>query len=470
MQTLESVVRAEHRAERHTVREVPQCSGSHTCTFHLKGLAAHTDYFMKLSLGRQNSLLVSVAFAAAGNMAGTFMCTSRVTMYASFVELPSPIRYRHQVQLEKAGDDHSLEKNVFNWSKADGFVYFAAFSSSPLEWLTVTCTVGESVARSQDLCQIWKISSLQTPSAEDISLLRQWVWERHAELMVGEKDVFDENGQSPLHHNAACLGDVGTTSLLLKDYKRFVCPRRADNNLLTALHLLCMCRDLDEEKDKMRYRRAVKMLGLLLSDGECEVHVQDNQGNTPLHYACRMYCGGDVFLMMLLRAPSLNLGCCNRAGRTALEEYTERGDHVTTHGMNRLKDMFAEAEAAGVTYYVPQLHSHTPIMRDPVPPIRNTVSGDVLPPELVIKDSFGHGMPVGLDEDRLQAEFRKYDRDGSGFLSADEARRAFRNYESFGARMTDSEIDTLMRSVGVLSDGKVTVDEFAVLLLRLDSR
>ena len=90
-------------------------------------------------------------------------------------------------------------------------------------------------------------------------------------------------------------------------------------------------------------------------------------------------------------------------------------------------------------------------------------------PDLVVRDT-DTGLPVGMHEHHINAEFAKYDVDGSGSLSYDEAKALFRTYETFGVPLTDTEADSMLASLGVSRHGRLTQDQFAVLLLRLESR
>ena len=246
----------------------------HSC-FELCNLSAHTDYFMKLDIPQTTSLALKVAFKALPYTGGISVVKARVIVYASLVEEVTPIRYRYQTSIDESSDAET-EHAVYSWGEVGGTVRFCCLSSTPLESLTLTCSVGVSVPRGEDLCQIWKIASLVTPDVEDMTSLKQWLWERHSLLMASRnaKEIFDENGLSPFHHNAQQLGSPATCQLMLQQFKRLVCPERVDTLCRSPLHLLCMNTHLNAEKENAtRYKRACAILKLLINDGECAVNL-----------------------------------------------------------------------------------------------------------------------------------------------------------------------------------------------------
>jgi Ca2+-binding EF-hand superfamily protein len=71
-----------------------------------------------------------------------------------------------------------------------------------------------------------------------------------------------------------------------------------------------------------------------------------------------------------------------------------------------------------------------------------------------------------LSKARLEREFRSHDSHGKGWLSINELRQAYQRYDHYGVVATDTELDLLIESLGVAADGRVTFDEFVLLVLK----
>jgi hypothetical protein len=73
------------------------------------------------------------------------------------------------------------------------------------------------------------------------------------------------------------------------------------------------------------------------------------------------------------------------------------------------------------------------------------------------------GLPI--EDDELRLLFDSYDRDKSGFISKDEFKATYRSFESYGLEMSDKELDALFVKYDN-GDGKLTYNEFAILMLK----
>lgn len=60
-------------------------------------------------------------------------------------------------------------------------------------------------------------------------------------------------------------------------------------------------------------------------------------------------------------------------------------------------------------------------------------------------------------EDEIRSAFRVFDKDGNGLISAAELRHALTN---FGEKMTDEEVDQMIREADVNGDGHIDYEEF----------
>ncbi|XP_074572204.1 calmodulin-5/6/7/8-like isoform X2 [Curcuma longa] len=69
----------------------------------------------------------------------------------------------------------------------------------------------------------------------------------------------------------------------------------------------------------------------------------------------------------------------------------------------------------------------------------------------------------GTDSDEeLKAAFRVFDKDQNGFISAEELRIVM---SSFGEKLTDQEIDDMIREADVDGDGQINYDEFVKVMM-----
>ena len=64
-------------------------------------------------------------------------------------------------------------------------------------------------------------------------------------------------------------------------------------------------------------------------------------------------------------------------------------------------------------------------------------------------------------EEELKEAFKVFDKDGSGFISASELRHVMTNLSE---KLTDEEVDEMLREVGVNGDGHVYIAEVAALV------
>ncbi|BAM40412.1 calmodulin [Theileria orientalis strain Shintoku] len=65
------------------------------------------------------------------------------------------------------------------------------------------------------------------------------------------------------------------------------------------------------------------------------------------------------------------------------------------------------------------------------------------------------------EEELIQA-FKVFDRDGNGFISAQELRHVMTN---LGERLTDDEVDEMLREADIDGDGKINYEEFVKLMV-----
>ena len=77
---------------------------------------------------------------------------------------------------------------------------------------------------------------------------------------------------------------------------------------------------------------------------------------------------------------------------------------------------------------------------------------------------------VLIRDSDIRCLFDKYDKDGSGCLSRGEVKEIYNSFENYGLEEGSSKVDEILSKYGFLSDGKVSYDEFAILMLSLAQR
>ena len=65
-------------------------------------------------------------------------------------------------------------------------------------------------------------------------------------------------------------------------------------------------------------------------------------------------------------------------------------------------------------------------------------------------------------EQDIGETFKVFDKDGNGFISADELRHVINN---LGEKLTDDEVDELIREADIDDDGQINYEEFVTLLM-----
>ena len=66
-------------------------------------------------------------------------------------------------------------------------------------------------------------------------------------------------------------------------------------------------------------------------------------------------------------------------------------------------------------------------------------------------------------EEELMEAFKVFDKDGNGFISSVELRHVMTN---LGEKLTDDEVDEMIREADVDGDGQVNYDEFVKMMLQ----
>ena len=70
-------------------------------------------------------------------------------------------------------------------------------------------------------------------------------------------------------------------------------------------------------------------------------------------------------------------------------------------------------------------------------------------------------MPTSPLIQRLIRTFRVFDKDGNGYISAAELRHVMTN---LGEKLTDEEVDEMIREADIDGDGQVNYEEFVTMM------
>ncbi|XP_037050204.1 calmodulin-A-like [Bradysia coprophila] len=86
-------------------------------------------------------------------------------------------------------------------------------------------------------------------------------------------------------------------------------------------------------------------------------------------------------------------------------------------------------------------------------------NGTIEFPEFVTM--MAHKMRDMDSEEEIREAFKVFDRDGKGFITAVELRHVM---TSLGEKLTDEEVDEMIRSVDVDGDGQINYEEFVTMM------
>ncbi|KAK1939825.1 calmodulin [Babesia divergens] len=99
-------------------------------------------------------------------------------------------------------------------------------------------------------------------------------------------------------------------------------------------------------------------------------------------------------------------------------------------------------------------------LADMINEIDTNGSGAIDFPEFLIL--MARKMKEGDTEEELVQAFKVFDRDGNGFISAQELRHVMTN---LGEKLTNEEVEEMLREADVDGDGKINYEEFVKLML-----
>lgn len=77
---------------------------------------------------------------------------------------------------------------------------------------------------------------------------------------------------------------------------------------------------------------------------------------------------------------------------------------------------------------------------------------------------------VLITEEQIRELWNHYDVNGDGHLDKNEVKRIYAGFDNFGLDEGDSAVDDIVDKYNMLGDGRVTYDEFAILMLKFARR
>ncbi|KAK2194832.1 bifunctional EF-hand domain/EF-Hand 1 [Babesia duncani] len=99
-------------------------------------------------------------------------------------------------------------------------------------------------------------------------------------------------------------------------------------------------------------------------------------------------------------------------------------------------------------------------LQDMINEIDSSGSGAIDFPEFLIL--MARKMKEGDTEEELVQAFKVFDRDGNGFISAQELRHVMTN---LGEKLTNEEVEEMLREADVDGDGRINYEEFVKLMI-----
>jgi hypothetical protein len=88
-----------------------------------------------------------------------------------------------------------------------------------------------------------------------------------------------------------------------------------------------------------------------------------------------------------------------------------------------------------------------------------------------VDDASSHHNTNGISDatlNLLKAEFSSLDHDHEGWIPVSDMRRVYLSYDGYGVAESTAEIDKMISVMGIRKDGKVTFDEYCILMLRMN--
>jgi hypothetical protein len=477
-------------------------------TFTVAELPAMTDAILLLDVGKHEANIQCrlPEFELAPPLT-CYVPAATLSVYFSEVPLPKVTDYEFMVDvLKKSGRPEERRETYvpmsssaspgifFGISNATNVFSIAIYSTLALRNVSMQILVHHPIDGYDDIRQPWRMCRLPYLSGVSTDAFSDWLAANRTRLILGLTELTQPgNGQNLLHVLAAHLGDLRLCRTILKHCARFVKVNQRDAMGRTPLLALLHHKEHVCDPHSVYYRRCVELVTLLVEDGGAATDTEDDAGNTATHFAALGHRTGSEILRLLLRLgapPNLK----NMAGLTPTDEVRQNGASfgqdpadaqeacellaaqidVSRQKMQEQVNAGTAAEVAGDTRracdgarIVPE--DTVPPRVYPAPSASTKVATAVVP-----IDAQGLPLPGPAAQpaalEILRREFEELDENGEGFISVGKMRRAYLALEGYGVSESVAEIDKAASAMGIRRDGKVTFDEYVLLMLRINAR
>lgn len=456
-----------------------------TCLrFKLATLDAHVDQLLELHVGKHSTTLsIEVSFQPHFGGLGPRppeLSSASLLLYASDApkERVADYRYLEEVPMDR------MDKSVLAFSDVSGTVYLALFATLRLQDVVVSCAIGGPVPEEEDVRHPWRISRMYHVNNENYDTVVTWLVANRTRLVLKTYQfVSTATGGTPLHLLCGAAGDPKLARLFLERCQRFINPELQDKRGDTAIAKLLARHDIYDVRSPLYYR-ALELIELFLREAAVSSDVEDCDGNTLVHLAACRHRRDSRLLPRLLElgAPS---NIRNAAGKTPLQLARESGPATGMMDMDLLEaSRLLDAASASSAHAARPLRSlrvldQLPRRSDDACAASAKASGvtSTFAPLVIRVDD--DGLPVGSDgkrlpsavaEARLRAEFDLYDTAQRGYLTTAQMRAVYQAYDSFGVTEAAHEVEALVRGGGQLGPGKVSYEEFCMVIFRINER
>lgn len=457
--------------------------------------------------------------------------TAGVTFYANDTAQQRICDYRHILRVRGRSDTRPRSPGEINatdplltLASTRGKLYMAISSTEPIINQQLVCYLDPPHTTVPDhmdsFVSIWQVAqSYVVSSRNQAAVVERLRVKQH--LMDDAGALRDETtGATPLHILCENAGDPALAKLLLGTHWRALGVELQDCKGETAL-LKLLQRPVVHNVDGPWHNRAHALLELLVRFGGASLCAQSGTtGDTPLHLCMRYHSYGGKLLPLLLQlggghatiqavrnnrgvtaegelsAPSAveeeasaGAKACtdsmkansspSRAGRlAALQSFMKSGKDEALRLLQKCdKELLQEARPQNLAKM-----RGLPLYRGPTSDggqVHHSATPEALrvpPPDLVdFADpmSASHNQYDDVKRPVIKAKlaklvFEKYaDKDGQ-YMSRNSLLTAVLSYDMIG--LPENVLDSIIDSIGICSDGRVNLDEFTLVLLKLQSR
>ena len=482
-------------------------------TFSVPDLPAMTDALFELDVGKhETNVQCCVPDFEHAQPRPYIVPDMTLTVYFSEQPLPKVTDYEFSVDVVRRGgtaespkvmkvpmSSSALEGIFFGISSATNVFAIAFFSTVPLKNVSMKILVHHPIDPYDDIRQPWRICRLPYVSGISTDSFSDWLSVNRTKLILGLAElVRSGTGENLLHVLCGHLGDPRLGRIILKHCARFVKVNLRDSAGRTPLLALLQHKQLVCDPNSTYYRRCLELIQMLVVEGGAAADIEDSDGNTAAHFAAAGHRRGSEVLQLVLElgAPPdlrnqrgltpIQLITTEDSGRHGGQEPDDSRDAVAILEA-RISELQQKRQnemqsADGLKCSDPaesRIGEGTARIR---PEDTNPPRVYVVPPETCSKfatpviQADSRGLPAetgGIAAATLvvlQREFESLDEMKEGYISIGKMRRAYMGLEGYGVAESVAEIDKAASAMGIRRDGRVTFDEYCLLMLRINAR